>query len=208
MPQHADQVRNRTRWLEGWSSGRSSYAWLLPLADQPELRKLANQYQYALRDLPGFDPVPLEWMHILVQEIGFTDEVDQSQLDAVRSAVGERIAGVAPLSLEFHHAVVLAESLALPGEPLSSISELRLAVRDATAGILTTPVPGEPLESDKHVSLAHPNADGPAIFAVATLGGTAVEPATVTVPGMSLAKLNRDHACTEWETIETMPFGG
>ena len=49
---HADQVRNHARWRPGWHSGRTSYAWLLPFADQPGLRHLVNQYQYAMRDLP------------------------------------------------------------------------------------------------------------------------------------------------------------
>ncbi len=75
MP-HADQVRNYARWRPGWYAGRTSYAWLLSLGGQPGLRDLVNQYQYAMRDLPGFDPVPLEWMHILVQEVGFSDEVE------------------------------------------------------------------------------------------------------------------------------------
>lgn len=207
IPQHADQVRNHTRWLEGWSSGRSSFAWLLALADQPGLRNLVNQYQYALRDLPGFDPVPLEWMHILVQEVGFSDEITQPQLDALLDTTRTRLAGHGSLSLAFHRAVVLPESLALPAEPQSAITEIRAAVRDAAGSVLPGRVPDEPLEIDKHVSLAYSNADGPAVFAVATLSGTVVDPITTKVPNLSLVKFNRDHACSEWETIARIPLG-
>src|SRR5690606_37417084 len=42
---HAAQVRNHTRWRPGWNTGRTSYAWLLSLTDQPGLRTLVNQYQ-------------------------------------------------------------------------------------------------------------------------------------------------------------------
>ena len=208
MP-HADQVRNHARWLEGWSSGRTSYAWLLPLADQPGLRQLVNQYQYALRDLPGFDLVPLEWMHILVQEVGFTDEVDESQIKSLLDTTRERLAGEAPLTLAFHRAVVLPESLALPAEPQSAVSELRTTLRETiTTALPSATLPAEPQEIDKHVSLAYSTSEGPAVFAVATLGGTVVDPITAKVPSVSLVKLNRDHACSEWETVERVPFGG
>lgn len=208
MP-HADQVRNYARWRPGWYAGRTSYAWLLSLASQPGLRDLVNEYQYALRDLPGFDPVPLEWMHILVQEVGFADEVDRSQLDPLVSAVRERIAGIAPLALVFQRAVVLPESLALPAEPQSAVRELRGAVREGVGDIFgAASVPEEPEDIDQHVSLAHSSQDGPAIFAVATLSATTVEPTSVRVPTLSLVELNRDHSCSEWETISELPFEG
>jgi 2'-5' RNA ligase len=208
MP-HADQVRNHTRWRPGWHAGRTGYAWVLPLAEQPGLRKLVNEYQYALRDLPGFDLVPLEWMHILVQEVGFTDEIDESRIQSLLDAARSRLTEVLPLTLAFHHAVVLPESLALPAEPQSSVMELRSAVRAATAEVLgEDAVPPEPEDIDKHVSLAHSTTDGPAIFAIATLSATQVESATAKIPALSLVKLNRDHSSTEWETIAEVPLGG
>ncbi|MDR7301023.1 2'-5' RNA ligase family protein [Haloactinomyces albus] len=208
MP-HADQVRNHARWRPGWAPGRTSYAWLLPLGDQPGLRELANQYQYALRDLPGFDPVPLEWMHILLQDVGFTDEVPAGSTEALLDAARTRLASVAPPALTFHDGVVLPESLALPAEPQSALSELRSALRAASAEVITeSALPGEPEETDQHVSLAHPTADGPAAFAAATLAATIVEPATVRVPSVSLVTLTRDHASSEWETLDRVSFGG
>ncbi|WP_184728835.1 2'-5' RNA ligase family protein [Saccharopolyspora phatthalungensis] len=207
MP-HADQVRNHARWRPGWHAGRTGYAWLLPLADQPGLRKLVNDYQYALRDLPGFDLVPLEWMHILVQEIGFTDQVHQSRIEPLLEAARTRLASVPPLTLAFHHAVVLPESLSLPAEPQSTVLDLRAAVREATAEVLgESTVPAEPEDIDKYVSLAHSTTDGPAIFAIATLSATVVEPTTAKVSALSLVKLNRDHSCSEWETIGEVPLG-
>ncbi|MGI8310630.1 2'-5' RNA ligase family protein [Saccharopolyspora hattusasensis] len=207
MP-HADQVRNHARWRSGWHAGRTGYAWLLPLADQPGLRKLVNGYQYALRDLPGFDLVPLEWMHILVQEIGFTDEIDESRIEPLVAAARTRLASALPLTLAFHHAVVLPESLSLPAEPQSTVLELRAAVREVTAEALGgATLPAEPEDLDKHVSLAHSTTEGPAIFAVATLGATVVDPTTAKVSALSLVKLNRDHSCSEWETVAEVPLG-
>ena len=208
MP-HADQVRNHARWRPGWAPGRTSYAWLLGLSDQSGLRYLVNEYQRALQDLPGFDLVPLEWMHILVQEAGFTDELDDAAVEPMVAAVRSRLAGMSPPALAFHHALVLPESLSLPAEPQSSLHELRAAVRSALAEALgTDAVPAEPEDSDKHVNLAHSTTEGPAIFAVATLSATVVEPTTAKVPALSLVRLSRDHSTSEWEVVTEVPFGG
>ena len=205
---HADQVRNHARWRAGWHSGRRSYAWLLTLGAESGLRQLANQYQYALVDLPGFDLMPLEWMHIVVQEVGFADEISDEQLERTLATTRSRMAEVPPPSLAFHHAVVLPESLALPAEPQSTLLDLRSTVREATGEALGSAVPSEPEDIDQHVSLAHSTTEGPAVFAVATLGATPVDPVTIKVPELSLVKLNRDHSCPEWEAVAQVPFGG
>lgn len=204
---HADQVRNHARWRSGWDPGRTSYAWLLPLGDQPGLRELANQYQYALRDLPGFDPVPLEWMHILLQEVGFTDEVPQARANTLLDAARTRLASTAPPRLTFQEGVVLPESLALPAEPGAALSDLRSTLREVTTEVIAeSALPEEPEETDQHVSLAYSTADGPAVFAKAVLEGTEVAPTTVRVPAVSLVRLNRDHSSSEWETVDSVPF--
>lgn len=209
MP-HAHQVRNRAHARPGWHSGRTSYAWLLPLGDQPQLRELANQYQYALRDLPGFDPVPLEWMHILLQEVGFTDEVSETDAGKLLETARTRLAGTGPLSLTFQDAVVLADSLALPADPLSAQQELRTTLRAvSTDAVAEGDLPPEPQESDQHVSLAYPTAEGPAVFASATLDATEVAAATIHLPAVSLVRLTRDHtSSSEWETVDRVELGG
>lgn len=173
------------------------------------MRRLVNQYQYALVDLPGFDLMPLEWMHILVQEVGFTDDVPDEQLEQVLDATRSRLAEIPPPALVFQHALVLPESLALPAEPQSTLVDLRSAVRDETGKALgDSGVPAPPEELHQHVSLAYSTTDGPAVFAIATLGATVVDAVTVRVPELALVKLSRDHSAPEWETVERVPFGG
>lgn len=204
MP-HADQVRSRARWR----SGHTSVAWLLPLSDHTGLRHLVNQYQYALRELPGFDLVPLEWMHILLQEVGFTDDVPQERVDALLDSVRKRLAHAQPVTLAFHRAVVLPESLVLPAEPYSSLLDLRNMIREASAEAMAgVELFTEPEEADKHVTLAYSSSVGPAVFAVAALENTAVEPTTARIPSVSLVELRHDHFCGEWQQIGEATFGG
>lgn len=206
---HAAQVRNHTRWRPGWNTGRTSYAWLLSLTDQPGLRTLVNQYQYALRDLPGFDLVPLEWLHILLQEVGFTDQVGDDQLHRLVAAVREHLAATPAPTLAFHHAVVLPESLALPAEPQSTVLELRQLIRRTCQDVLgEDAIPPEPEETERYLNIAHSTDEGPAIFAVTALSATPVSPTTAKATGLSLVRLNRDHSNSEWEVVEELPFGG
>jgi 2'-5' RNA ligase len=204
MP-HADHVRTHARWR----SGRASFAWLLPLGDQTRLRNLVNQYQYALRDLPGFDLVPLESMHILLQEVGFTDEIPETRIESLLDVVRKRLVHVPPLTLAFHHAVVLPESLVLPAEPHSSLLDLRATLREAgTEALPGWDLPGEPGDPDKHLSLAYSSSSGPAVFAIATLENTAVDPTTARIPVVSLVELRRDHISSEWHPVGEAAFGG
>ncbi|PRW64703.1 2'-5' RNA ligase family protein [Actinopolyspora mortivallis] len=205
---HADQVRKHVPRGNGTRPEESTLAWLLPLGNSPELRGLANQYQYSLRDLPGFDPVPLEWMHILLQESGGYEQAPQGRVEALLEAARQRLSSFAPLSLSFHGGVVLSESLALPAEPQATLTDLRGRLREATAEVLGTQPPEEPEEIDRHVSLAYATADGPAVFAKATLEATQVEPVTLTVPGIALVRLYRDHSGTEWSVLGEVELAG
>ena len=68
-------------------------------------------------------------------------------------------------------------------------------------------LPGEPEEVDRHISLAFSTTEGPAIFAVATLSSTDVDPTTAKTGSVSLVRLSRDHSCSEWETVAQVPLG-
>jgi t-SNARE complex subunit (syntaxin) len=82
-------------------------------------------------------------------------------------------------------------------------------MRQASADVLGEQhLPGEPDDTDQHVNMAFSTAEGPAVFAVATLGATEVSPTTSKLDSVSLVRLSRDHSSNEWETIAQVPFGG
>ena len=92
MPTHAEQVRNH--WW--WRPGRSFYTWHLTFTGQPDVARVARHYHSILRDLPGVDPVPVEWLHLTMQGLGFSDEVTPDQVDEVVAAVRGQLATLAP----------------------------------------------------------------------------------------------------------------
>ena len=62
-----------------------------------DLRRVVGGYQARLADLPGLDLVPVEWLHLTVQGIGFADEVGAGEVDRIVAAVRRRCAALAPL---------------------------------------------------------------------------------------------------------------
>jgi hypothetical protein len=54
--------------------------------DATGLRRLAADYQSHLVGTPGLDLVPLQWLHVTMQNVGLTDEVSDAEIQAVAKA--------------------------------------------------------------------------------------------------------------------------
>jgi hypothetical protein len=65
-------ARMRDHWW--WRVGRHLYTWHVTFEGQTDLHRLVRAYQARL-DLPGLDLVPVAWLHLTMQGVGFTDEV-------------------------------------------------------------------------------------------------------------------------------------
>jgi 2'-5' RNA ligase len=207
MPTHTEQVRNHWWWRPGWRAGRSFYTWHLTFVGQPDVDRLAAHYHAVLRDLPGVDPVPVEWLHLTMQGLGFTDELATGQVDKVVAAVRDRLAALSPFELTLGPVRVDPEALLLDAEPAGAIRDLRLAIR---AGIADTwgadRVPEAEAPFTPHVSIGYISADGPAAPFVAVLDAS---PATgrATVTEAQLIVLNRDSGMYTWRPYATAELG-
>lgn len=203
MPTHADQVRNHWWWRPGWRQGRSFYTWHLTFADQPDVARLAEHYHAILRDLPGVDPVPVQWLHLTTQGLGFTDELTADHVDKAVAAVRERLSTLPPFDLTLGPVRVDPEALLLDADPAEPVRELRLAIRAGIAdawGAEQVPEPESPFTP--HVSVGYINADGPAAPLVTALDA---KPATghATVNEAQLIVLNRDSRMYRWQPYAT-----
>jgi len=72
-----------------------AYTWHITFAGQTDLHRLVSEYQEALRPLSQVDLVPLEWLHLTMQGVAFTDEVSTADVDRIIDAARpppERIA--------------------------------------------------------------------------------------------------------------------
>jgi 2'-5' RNA ligase len=204
MTETTQAMRNHWWWRPGWRMGRSFYTWHVTFNDQPAVHDLAADYADLLRELPTLDPIPVRWLHLTMQGIGFADEVQHADLDRIVAAARARCATLTPFTITLGPAQLDPEALLLPVRPAEPMMALRAAIR---AGIATVwgsdNVPENPHDFHPHVSLAYSNAPGPAEPIVRRLATRMVTSAEITIYRAALINLNRDHRAYEWTDVAT-----
>lgn len=201
-------MRDHWWWRPGWRVGRSFYTWHVTFDDQLAAHQIAADYAPMLKGLPTLDPIPVRWLHLTMQGIGFTDEVDRADVDAIVTAARDRCAELAPFTITLGPARVDSEALTLPVRPAERVARLRAALRTAIADVRGAGnVPEDPDDFRPHVSLAYSNAAGPAAPIAQRLTAQPVTSAEITVRHATLIDLNRDHRVYQWTDIATAELG-
>jgi 2'-5' RNA ligase len=207
-------VRNHWWWRPGWAPGRRLYAWHLTFGKQTvaegpaPLRRMVADYQAHLAKLPGLDLVPVEWLHVTVQEVGFAGEVSEDELRRVMAAVRRRCARLAPVRLTFGPAVLVDEGVWLRVSPAAEVQQVRSAVRAGIAEVWgAAHVPGPASGFTPHLSVAYSDTDGPDEPYAAALARMDRRSTTVEVGAIQLIELGRNAHLYCWETVATVPLG-
>lgn len=200
---HADAETLRDHWWArpGWRPGRLIYTWHLTFEDAPELHRLADAYQRQLEPLPGLNLVPLEWLHLTVQGIGYTDDVDTDTLRAVTKGVQERLVNFPAFEATFSQPVIFAEAIVLPPDPTEPFRDLLAAIRGGMADALGPErVPTGPEQASgfrPHVSLAYSSNEHSSRPYRAALDAIHPEPASAEIRRATLIAQDRVLA-PEW----------
>lgn len=201
-------MRDHWLWRPGWAVGRSFYTWFLTFNQQTELHQLATDFAPWLAGLPVFDPIPVRWLHLTTQGIGFTDQVDRADLDAIVHATRQRVAELRPFTVTVGPPQVDPEGLLMPVRPIEPLHQLRTTLRDAIADVWGADRVPDPAHGWRpHVTLAYSNAAGPAETIAKTLAEQPQRTAKIVVSSLSLIDLNRDHKAYEWTQVATVRLG-
>jgi len=217
-PDHAETVSDHWWWRPGWRPGRRGYTFHITFNDADgavvgatELHRLAAQYADRLFGMEGLNVVPVEWIHLTIQNVGFTDEVSDRQLHEIVQAARVSCARVGPFVLDFAEAVVMREAVALfplVWEPVSGLRDrLRMAIGSVLGADAVTTAPEQAQGFRPHVSVAYIRQSGSAGPFIAKVESPDVEPATVEVRAVSLIALIRDDHLYRWETQAVIPLG-
>lgn len=208
-PTHATQLRNHWYWRPGWNANRRFYTWHLTFEGQHQLHDLVTAYQQALRDVPGLDLIPLEWLHLTIQGVGFTDEVHPNQARAIAEEASRLLAQLPPVELTFHQPLIRSEALALTPLPAPVIVTVRDTIRRSIAAVWGVGgVPETGNRFDPHLSFAYVNTDCPADATLQALTSVNQEPVHVAVKEASFIILNRDERLYRWRTFARASFKG
>lgn len=202
----SDHMRDHWWWRPGWRVGRRMYTWHITFEGQSQLHELVSAYQSALNPLPGLDLIPLPWLHLTMQGIGFTDEIEQQEIADVADSARKRLANQRPVSITIGPAIVDPEAIMFEVAPTDALSPVRAAVRDAIAEVRGEANVPETDEWTPHISLAYSNGDGLASPYVAAVDSVQKSPVTLTVSSAHLIELNRDTRLYQWTTKAEVPF--
>jgi 2'-5' RNA ligase len=208
--EYVDELHDHWWWRPGWQAKRHFYACHFTFGDQPELQDLVAEYQEAVRAVAGLDPIPVQWLHLTMQGIGFVDEVGADQIARFAAVAAEKLARIPAPVVTFHQPVIRPEAIYLPAQPADDIQAVRLAVREAIAEAL-----GESgLENTQqlaryrpHVSLAYSNTDQPAGPILKALSHADPSPATITLQHVDLLEYHRDRRMYEWTSAQPVAIG-
>ncbi|WP_254711666.1 2'-5' RNA ligase family protein [Streptomyces sp. TRM64462] len=192
-------------WRPGWREGRTFYTWHITFRDAPDVHRLADTYRHALRDVPGLDLVPDQWLHLTMQGLGFTDEVPDKDVDTIIDAATAHLADIGAFDLTLHRPEVTPEAIRWEAEPGEPAAAVRNAVRTAI-GDVWAQVPERPDGFAPHVTIAYSNSDGPTHPVRKALDTVDAAPATARVHAVELIVLNRDQHMYQWETRARVPI--
>lgn len=144
MAGNAQMMRDHWWWRPGWRVGRSFYTWHVTFDDQLAAHQLAADYAPIFEGLPTLDPIPVRWLYLTMQGIGFTDEVHRADVDAIADSARDRCRALAPFTITLGPAQVDPEALMLPVRPTEPVRPIarhdprrhrgRLGPRQCTRG--------------------------------------------------------------------------
>jgi hypothetical protein len=194
-------------WRPGWRPGRRMYAFHFTFGDQPAVCELAAACQALLAGLPGLDPVPARWLHLTVQDVGFTDEVTDRDLTALVAAARRRLASLEAPRVTVGPAHAVTESIVLKVGPAGGLSAVRTGLRMAMCEVMPLhPVIGRG-QWWPHISVAYSSAMFPAAPYETALAGRSGS-ADVLLDTVRLITVGRDHHRYEWALRDTIPLHG
>ncbi|MDP4511746.1 2'-5' RNA ligase family protein [Nonomuraea turcica] len=202
------ETRDHWWWRPGWRPGRSFYTWHILVDDQPAIHEFAEQLQPKLAATGALGPIPLEWLHMTLQGVGFTDEVSDETMSTIAAAVSGRVAGLGPVPVTVGPPVVDPEGVNLPVRPAPAVEVVRRAVREGIADVWgANRVPEADDGFVPHVSLAYSHTSGAPLAPIRdTLARHAATiPAVLT--RVSLLNINRDNGMYQWQLIQRTSLG-
>jgi hypothetical protein len=208
MAKHVEQLRNHWWWRPGWAIGRRFYTWHLTFDGEHELYELVRAYQRQLAQVPGLDLIPLQWLHLTMQGLGFTHDITPRDADRIVAAAALHLGQLRPTRLTFQCATVRPEAIALPPEPPTPVQAIRDAIRAGIGDVWgVSNVPEQADGFQPHLSLAYSNDDQPAAPIIDIIERVTNTPVTITIDRAALIVLNRDQHVYRWTTYATVPIG-
>ena len=193
-------------WRPDWQAERPCLMWYLTFEDQPELADLALRSHERLRPLGAVDLIPVPWLHLTLDEVGFVDAVGLEDVDRVVESVRAVIADWRSGPIRLGPVTTMEDAVVLAATSTADLDELCGRLRTATTAVLARDPDYEPLPFWAHVSLAYTNQPCDAASVLAPLATLADQTLTVSVPRLTLAAVTRRDRHYQWSVRAALPL--
>lgn len=195
-------------WRPDWRSGIECLYWYLTFDHGALSDVLDGELGALVGSAPWLDPVPLEWMHLTLCEVGFIEETAPAVQDVVAS-VRAATADQPVLSLRLGPALTFPRALALAAGPLEDLRVLQERVRGATARALGPTVGVDaPRTFWPHVSVGYVNREVSAVELDEVRAQLPeLDLPDVQVHSIALVSVLRQGRSYRWSVLARVPLG-
>lgn len=208
-PPVADDLANHWEWRPEWAPDRPCLYWYLTFAAHELTTAIGSEALEAVQGVPWLDPVPPEWMHVTLADVGFVDDLEERDVHRTVENVRQHVEGRPALDLSLGPVAAMPGAVVLQVGPTEPLVHLQGAVGAATQAALG---PGhEPVHRDDfwpHLSLGYVNRGVASREADAALRRVGWVSGRVSVSRLTLASVTRRDRHYQWTVVAQLPLLG
>lgn len=201
-------ARHHWSWRPEWRRDRPCLYWYLTFDPRAVAAAAGPEVLAAVAEAPWTDPVPLEWTHLTLCDLGFVDQVPAEVVERAVAGVVEVITADDVPTLTVGPLAGMDSAVVLAAEPLAELRRLQQLVRAATEAALG---PGREVvhrhEFWPHVSLGYVNRPAPAAEVRALTAPFADLRASLPVQRLVLATVTRQRRHYQWSVRAELAVG-
>jgi 2'-5' RNA ligase len=194
----ATGLRDHWQWRPEWASNRPCLLWYLAFPDQPALWGLAERVHARVNRVKAVDVVPLRWMHLTLDDVGFVDELTPGQVEDVVESVHAALEGWKVPPIILGPVTTTVGALVLRGAPEVELGQLRDRLRASTGAVLGPDAASVLGDFWPHVTLAYSNDACDRRTVMEPLGAISSDRVVVAGSHLTLAAVTRRSRHYQW----------
>jgi 2'-5' RNA ligase len=130
------EPREHSLWRPEWTADRTCLYWYLTFPPDQITRAVGDGLLERTRATEWLDAVPPQWCHVTLSDVGFTDELEATDVERVAAAVADCMAAEQRLQLTLGPVQTHASAVVLAAGPVERLRAVKALVRRATSAVL------------------------------------------------------------------------
>lgn len=131
-----ESVDHHWDWRPEWREDRPCLYWYVTFDQNAMADAVPHKAVEAVRSTPWLDPVPLEWLHLTLCDLGFVDEVPEQVVDRAIRSLAECEPSIELPALTLGPLTSMESAVVVVVEPLEELRGLQHQLRSLTEAAL------------------------------------------------------------------------